>query len=159
MHIRIILEFFEKYKYPDIAFFSPKLHVCFYEKPGLKITGLYDDLLLLSSLFHFLNFIFSTPISFSLCSPISTSLSLSFNILFQVWLELFSKTARYFCDSIYWLQESKNVHYFLHRHSLHNTSYLPSRNTWLQISICYVCKPPCKDWDRICYVEESILSC
>ena len=46
MHIRVTLEFFEKYKYPDIAFFSPKLHVCFYEKPCLKITGLYDDILL-----------------------------------------------------------------------------------------------------------------
>ena len=39
----------------------------------LKTTGLYDDLLLLSSLFHFFYFIFSAPISLSLFSnfPIS----------------------------------------------------------------------------------------
>ena len=40
----------------------------------LKTTGLYDDLLLVSSLFHFFYFIFSVPISSSLCSPISPSL-------------------------------------------------------------------------------------
>ena len=39
------------------------------EQSCLKTTGLYDDLL--SSLFHFFYFIFSAPISFSLCSPIS----------------------------------------------------------------------------------------
>ena len=45
------------------------------EQSCLKTTGLYDDLLLLSSLFHFFYFIFSDPISFSLCSPIYPSLS------------------------------------------------------------------------------------
>ena len=43
------------------------------EQSCLKTTGLYDDLLLLSSLFHFFYFIFSAPISFSLCSLISPS--------------------------------------------------------------------------------------
>lgn len=36
-----------------------------------KGTGLYDDLILLPNLFHFLNFIFSTPVSFSLCFLVS----------------------------------------------------------------------------------------
>ena len=44
------------------------------EQSCLKTTGLYDDLLLLFSLFHFFYFIFSVPISSSLCSPISPSL-------------------------------------------------------------------------------------
>ena len=129
------------------------------EQSCLKITGLYDDLLLLSSLFHFFYFIFSTSVSFSLCSPISTSLSLSFffNILFQVWLELLSKTARYFYDSIYWFQEKK-CSLFPSQTLFAQHFYLRSRNTWLQISICYVCKPPCKGWDMIGYVEESTLS-
>jgi len=72
MHIRIILKLFEKYKCSGIAFFPPELHVS-NEQSCLKTTGLYDDLLLLSSLFHFFYFIFSAPISFSLCSPVSPS--------------------------------------------------------------------------------------
>ena len=39
----------------------------------LRTTGLYDDLLFLSSLFHFFYFIVSAPISFSLCFPVSPS--------------------------------------------------------------------------------------
>ena len=46
------------------------------EQPCLKTTGLYDDLLLLSSLFQFFCFIVSAPVSFSLCFPISPSLLL-----------------------------------------------------------------------------------
>ena len=109
MHVRIILKSFGKYKCPGIAFLLQSSRYVSNEQSCLKTTGLYDDLLLLSSLFHFFYFIFSTSVSFSLCSPISTSLSLSFffNILFQVWLELLSKTARYFYDSIYWFQEKK----------------------------------------------------
>ena len=41
------------------------------EHPCLKTTGLYADLDLLPSLFHFFCFIFSALISFSLCFPIS----------------------------------------------------------------------------------------
>ena len=44
------------------------------EQPCLKTTGLYDDLLLLSSLSHFLCLISSVPISLSLCFLISFSL-------------------------------------------------------------------------------------
>ena len=40
----------------------------------LKTTGVYEDLLLLFSLFPFFYFIFSAPISFILCFPISSSL-------------------------------------------------------------------------------------
>ena len=55
----------------------------------LKTTGLYDDLLLLSSLFHFFYFIFSVPISFSSCFPISPSLC-----FFYVLSQAFSKSSR-----------------------------------------------------------------
>ena len=73
MRIRIILKFFEKYKCSGIAFFLQSSRYVSNEQSCLKTTGLYDDLLLLSSLFHFFYFIFSAPISFSLCSPISPS--------------------------------------------------------------------------------------
>ena len=62
------------------------------EQSCLKTTGLYDDLLLLSSLFHFFYFIFSAPISFSLCSPISP---LVFNILSQLFIKCSRKTIVY----------------------------------------------------------------
>ena len=48
----------------------------------LKTTGLYEDLLLLSSLFYSFYFIFSAPISFSLCFPISPSLLFFFLMFF-----------------------------------------------------------------------------
>ena len=41
------------------------------KQPCLKTTGIYDDLLLLSSLFHLFYFIFSAPTSFNSCFPIS----------------------------------------------------------------------------------------
>ena len=65
MHIRIMLEFFEKYKCPGIAFFIQSFRCVSNEQPCLK-TGLDDDLL--PSLFHFFYFIFSAPISFSFSS-------------------------------------------------------------------------------------------
>ena len=43
------------------------------EQSVLKTTGLYEDLLLLSSLFHFFYFIFSASISFGLYFSISLS--------------------------------------------------------------------------------------
>ena len=101
MHIRIISELFEKYKCPGIAFFSsidPDVFLM-NSQPCLKTTGLYDDLLLLSSLFPFFNFIFSAPISFSLCFPIYPSSFMLFlkllpsivekllNIIFQKYFE------------------------------------------------------------------------
>ena len=56
------------------------------EKSCLKTTGLYKDLLLLSSLSHFFYFIFSAPISFSLYFPISPPLLFLcyFSSLYQV---------------------------------------------------------------------------
>ena len=53
-------------------------HLC------LKTTGLYDELLY--SLFHFFYFIFSAPVSLSLCLPISPNLYFccSFSKLYQV---------------------------------------------------------------------------
>ena len=64
----LVNQFFEKHKYPGIAFIFFFLQSSRYvsnEQPCLKTTGLYDDLLLLSSLFHFFYFIFSAPISSS----------------------------------------------------------------------------------------------
>ena len=83
MQIRIIFKFFEKYKYSGIAFFLQNSRNVSNEQSYLKPTGLYDDLLLLSSLFYFLYFIFSAPISFGLCTPVSPSLSFFFDVLSQ----------------------------------------------------------------------------
>ena len=51
------------------------------KQPCLKATGLYENLLLLYSLFHFFYFLFSAPISFSLCFPVSPSLLILFFFL------------------------------------------------------------------------------
>ena len=64
MNIQIILKFFEKHKCPGIAFFLQSSRYVSNEQSCLKTTGLYDHLLLLSSLFHFFYFIFSASISF-----------------------------------------------------------------------------------------------
>ena len=74
MHNRIILEIFEKYKCPGITVLLQSYRCVSNEQPFLKTTGLYDNLLLLNSLFHFFNFIFSAPILSSLWFPISPSL-------------------------------------------------------------------------------------
>ena len=71
MHIRIILEFFKKCKCPGIVVFLQISRYVYNEHPCLKTTGLYDGLLFLSNLFHRFYFIFSTPISFSLCFSVS----------------------------------------------------------------------------------------
>ena len=98
MHIRIILKFFEKYKCLGIAFFLQSSRYISNEQSRLKTTGLYDDLLLLSSLFHFFYFIFSAPISFSLCFPIS--LSLFFFLMFFI-KHLSSIVEKLLCVYIY----------------------------------------------------------
>ena len=76
IHIRTILKSFVKYICLGIAFFTPEFQICFQWLVMFKNnrTILYDDLLLLSSLFHFFYFIFSAPFSFSLCFPIFPSL-------------------------------------------------------------------------------------
>ena len=94
MHIRIILEFFEKYKCPGTAFIFARAPDMSYEQPYLKTAGLLEDLLLLSSLFHFFYFIFRTPISFSLCSTISLSL-LFFDVLSQAFIKCSRKAFVY----------------------------------------------------------------
>ena len=71
--IRIILEFFEKYKCPSIGFFLQSFRYVSDEQPCLKTTGLYEDLVILPSLFHFFYFIFSALTSFSLFSNFSIS--------------------------------------------------------------------------------------
>ena len=76
------------------------------EQPCLKTTGLYEDLLLLSSLFHFFYFIFSALISFSLCFPISPS---SF---FDVLSQAFIKHSRSFCIHICNIYILQNVWIF-----------------------------------------------
>ena len=73
MHIRIILEFSGKYKCPGIAFFLQSSRCVSNEQPCLKTTGLYDDFMLLSNLFHLFYFTLSAPISFHLCFPVSLS--------------------------------------------------------------------------------------
>ena len=80
MHIRIILEIFEEYKCPNIAFSLQSSRCVSNEQPCLETTGLYDALLLLSSFFHFFYFIFSPPISF-MFSNFSFLLLFFFNTL------------------------------------------------------------------------------
>ena len=63
---------------PRYCFFSWSPRCVSKEQSVLKTTGLYEDLLLLSSLFHFFYLIFSATISFSLHSLISPSLLLLF---------------------------------------------------------------------------------
>ena len=60
-------------KNTNTIFLQSSRYVC-NKQPCLKTTGLNNDLLLLTSLFLFLYFIFSSPISFSLCFTISPSL-------------------------------------------------------------------------------------
>ena len=55
------------------------------EQPCLKTTGLYEDLL--SSLFHLYYSIFSVPISFSLCFPISPSILFLMDVLSQAFIK------------------------------------------------------------------------
>ena len=81
------LGIFEKYKRSGIAFFLQSSRCVFNEQSCLTTTGPYDDLLLLSSLVHFYYFMFSAPISFSLCSPISSSLLFSSDVLSQAFIK------------------------------------------------------------------------
>ena len=62
------------------------MHIFKHVQPCLKISGLYDDLLLLSSLFHFFYFIFSAPISFSLFSISPLFLFFFFDVLSQPFI-------------------------------------------------------------------------
>ena len=81
MHIKIILECSEK-KMPKYFFFG-----CFFsfqssrcvsnEQPYLKTTGVYDDLVLLYSLFNIFYFILNTPFHLA-CFPISPFLVMFF---------------------------------------------------------------------------------
>ena len=76
MHIRILLEYFEKYKSPGNAFFFSFCQSSRYvsnEQSCLKkldyMINFYSYLVCFSSLFFYI--LFSAPISFSLCSQTS----------------------------------------------------------------------------------------
>ena len=105
MHIRIILNVFEKYKCSVIAFFLQSSRYVSNEQSCLKTSGLHDDLLLLSSLFHFFYFIFSAPISFHLFSNLSLY-GCSFSNLYQAqqksfFIHIYVYTYMYICVYIY----------------------------------------------------------
>ena len=100
MHIRITLKYFEKYKCPGTATLLQNTRCVSHKQACLKTSGLYDDLLLLSHLFHFFYFIFSAPISFCLCSPISPSL-LFFYVLSQAFIKCSRKDFVYIPIKIY----------------------------------------------------------
>ena len=93
MHIRLSWSFLKNTNTQVLLFFSRPLDVFLMNSYVWKTTGLYDDLLLLDSLFHFFYFIFSAPISLSLYSPISLCLLLyvwcSFSSLYQVYQKSF----------------------------------------------------------------------
>ena len=79
MQIRIILEFFEKYWCPGVAFFLRSSRDVSNEQLCLKTTGLCEGCLLLSTLHHFFYLTFSAPIS---RFPISSSLLFFFFLMF-----------------------------------------------------------------------------
>ena len=97
MYIRIILELFEKYKCSGITFFLQSSRYVSNQQLCLKTTGLYDDLSLLSNLFHFFYFMFSAPMSFSLCF----SIYLFFYVLSQAFIKYSRKAFVYISISIY----------------------------------------------------------
>ena len=66
------------------------------EQLCLKTTGLYEDFIPVFSLLHFFYFIFSAPISFSLCSPISPS-----PFFFLFFLKPLSSIVEKLCIHIY----------------------------------------------------------
>ena len=81
------MEVFEKYKCPDTVFFLHSSRYVSNEQSYLKPTGLYDDLILLSSLFHVFYYIFTAFISFSLCFPIFHLFLLFFDVLSQTFIK------------------------------------------------------------------------
>ena len=120
MHIRIIWKFFKKYKWSGIAFFFFFLQSSRYvssEQSCLKTTWLYDDILLLSSLFDCFYFIFIASISFSLCFPISPSL-----LLFVCSFQAFIKHSRKAFVYIY-INNMYNIHI------IENFKFLPKKCT------------------------------
>ena len=78
-----------------LLFFSRAPYVS-NDQSCLKTTGPYVDLFLLSSSFHFFYFIFSAPISFSLCSPIFPSLLFS-DVLSQAFIKCGRNASVYVC--------------------------------------------------------------
>ena len=87
MHIRIILEVFEKYKCPGIAFFLQSSRCVSNEQPCLRATGQHDGLWFSSRLLHFFYSIFSAPISFSLCFLIFPSLFSFYDVLSRAFIK------------------------------------------------------------------------
>ena len=81
MHIRTILKCFEKYKCSDTAFLVQSSRFVSNEQSCLKTTGLYGDVLLLDDL-SLLSNSFHSPISLSLCSPISHLFFIFFLLFF-----------------------------------------------------------------------------
>ena len=94
MHIRIILEFFEKYQCSGIAFLLQSSKYVSNEYSCLKTTGLYDYLLLLSSLFHF--FISYSVLPFHLVYVLQF-LHLFFYVLSQAFIKHSKKAFVYIC--------------------------------------------------------------
>ena len=81
-HTHTYMKAFLKNTNPQLLLFFLQSSRCVSnEQPCLKTTGLYGDLLLLSSVFHFFYFTFSAPISFSLFSNFSVSVFFSFDVL------------------------------------------------------------------------------
>ena len=97
MHIRIILEFFEKYKCPGTAFIFARAPDMSYEQPYLKTAGLLEDLLLLSSLFHFFLFHMQFPHFIQLIFSNFPISSFSFDVLSQDFIKHSRKAFVYIC--------------------------------------------------------------
>ena len=124
MHQPKDIDCLDRWKHADISTFTyhitllglPKFFNSFIEQPCLKITRLDDDILLSSSLFHFFYFIFSGPISFSLCFSISPSLNF-FDILFQVFFKHSRQAFAYI-----------SMYMYIYIFSMHNMHILENMN-------------------------------
>ena len=125
MQVGIILEFFEKYKCQDIALPPQSSRYVSNEQPCLKTTGLCEDLLLLSSSFHFFYFMFSAPISFSLCFPISPSL---FLISFP---SLIKCSRKVLCVYIYYSMHTYILHVYIYIHTRYTYTYYRMHNIYI----------------------------
>ena len=121
MRTGIILKFFEKYKCSGIAFLVQSSRYVSNEQSYLKTTGLYDDLLLLSSLFHFFYFIFSAPsvqtiqckLFHLVCFPVFPSLLFCFLMFFLKPLStVVEKLCTHICkNNMYHIYISENLEF------------------------------------------------
>ena len=115
MHIRIILEIFEKCKFWGTAFYFQSSSCISNEPPCLKTTGY-----MMTFYFYLVCFNFSIScsvlhvlVSFSLCFPVSPSFFFFFDVLSQAFIKHSRKTLVYiYIYRLYNIYILENIWYF-----------------------------------------------